>query len=108
MEEFTGLLVPIRYDCLPNFQTNMDYYGAVPSRWTDCDYFHFVTQSGLLNYVPQLPLIDEEYLEAAMVYFMALNATKEFNIIELGARWGTWTFRALAANRFVNFLYAYL
>ena len=105
--EFTGLLVPRAYDC-----SNLDesggslagfnYFSAVPSRWFPCRELESLLQSNVRRFTPSLPLIDEEYAETAAVYEAALGAKGTLNAAELGARWGTWGFRATAAARRFN------
>ena len=105
--EFTGLLVPLAYDC-----SNLDdrggslagfnYFSAVPSRWFPCRELESLLESNVRRFTPSLPLIDEEYAETAAVYEAALGARGILNVAELGARWGTWGFRATAAARRFN------
>jgi len=106
--ELSGLRVPREYDCGTIFsRTNkgvgsFDYSYSVPSRIYECARLKFHLDAGLLMIMPEPPLIDQEYLEAVHVYQMALNAKNQFNLVELGARWGTWGFRSLAALRQFN------
>ena len=106
--EFTGLLVPRVYDC-GNFGdpgggalAGHPYFSAVPSRWWQCRQLFALVTSGLKRFLPAYPVIDEEYAETVAVYETALSASGTYAMAELGARWGTWGFRALAAVRRYN------
>lgn len=45
-----------------------DYYHSVPDRWTNCNNHKSSEASFLENYVPTLPIIDEEYFEHINIY----------------------------------------
>lgn len=79
-----------------------DYYSTVPSRWHSCHQLQSHILSGLKWFVPSFPVIDEEYVELASVYEMALDAKHTFSLVEIGARWGPWGFRSAAAIRRYN------
>lgn len=106
IQEFNGLKVPARFDC-NNFNNGQPwgahpYFDAVPDRWTKCRELESMILSNREFYVPQLPIIDEEYEEHVELYKNLLEAGKKygsFHMVEAGARWGTWGFRATAAGR---------
>ena len=82
--------------------TTFDYYRTVPSRWVACHNHQAHIRSGQTWMLPTYPIVDEEYVEMVAVYEMALNARGSFSIVEVGARWGTWGYRAAAAVRAYN------
>lgn len=130
--EHTGLKVPTEYDCAPAFERSAyhidndplwvvplmaktlsidyksieslsyDYYRSVPSRWHDCNNLQSFIVSGQKWFLPSYPIVDEEYIELTSVYQMAMRANETFTLVEIGARWGTWGFRAAAAIRRYN------
>ena len=119
LREYTGLRVPVEYDCENlreglNRSAAMDwggkgahpYYSSVPDRWTHC-HRHEATVRAYWHWSePQLPVVDEEYDEhvvllSALVRAHAANQT-EFYIVEAGARWGTWGFRATALAKWIS------
>lgn len=119
LTEFTGLKVPAYLDChLPDGSggtlCGYDYYLSVPSRQMSCRAHALVTAlapdvaawdegelvARIMERYPNYPVVDEEYWEAAYVYRSALDTQKSsFAMAEIGARWGTWGFRAAAAVR---------
>jgi len=113
--DVAGLYVPVEFDCrnlAENAQVwgSYDFFTPIPDRWTRClDHQLLLQGAGLKEgdlYRPLLPVIDEEYPERAMIYQMVLaadrNKQKEFVFVDLGARWGTWSSRAIAALRSYN------
>jgi hypothetical protein len=106
--EFSGLVVPSRFDCV-NFNDaalwdNNPYFSHVPSRWIHCnEHYANVVSSVELAY-PSLPAFDEEYVELVTVLQAVAAAKGCFVMAEVGSRWGTWTMRALAAQRVLNVL----
>lgn len=58
-----------------------------------------VDTAALIAAVPSLPSVDEEYLEWAGALEAIAAASGTFTVVELGARWGTWTIRSLVAAR---------
>jgi hypothetical protein len=126
--EHTGLKVPAEFDCSQAFgqnngywgiptmvsilgidylksppkHLNYDYYSTVPSRWHDCNNLQSYIMTGQKWFIPEYPLVDEEYIELISVYQMALKAKHTFTMVEIGARWGTWGYRAAAAIRRYN------
>ena len=53
--------------------------------------------SGVLATQTKLPLVDDEYQEQVAVYQSVLRAKKSqaYVVADLGARWGTWSSRAV-------------
>ena len=106
--EFSGLIVPSKFDCV-NFNDaalwdNNPYFSHVPSRWIHCnEHYANVVSSVELAY-PSLPAFDEEYAELVTVLQAVAAAKDSFVMAEVGSRWGTWTMRALAAQRVLNAL----
>jgi hypothetical protein len=126
--EHTGLKVPAEFDCSQAFGRNNqywgvptmvsilgidymksppmhlshDYYSSVPSRWHDCHNLQSYIMSGQKWFIPTYPIVDEEYIELISVYQVALKAKHTFAMVEIGARWGTWGYRAAAAIRRYN------
>jgi len=108
LTELNGILVPAEFDC-EIFNNNSrwgthPYFWAVPSRWYACRLHHANLLSGLRTYSPELPVIDEEYIENIYVFQSVLRAVKQkkFIMVELGARWGTWGTRAVGLWRKVT------
>lgn len=96
--EFTGLKIPRHLDCQKTGK--YDYYHAVPSRWVSCNQHEEAVKSGWPLYTPSLPTFDDEYQEAAAIYDMVMKKKEgRLVVVEMGARWGTWGFRAAAMNR---------
>ena len=81
---------------------NYDYYAAVPSRWQGCHNLQSFIMSGQKWFIPAYPIVDEEYVELVAVYQMAMKAKHTFTLVEIGARWGPWGYRAAAAIRRYN------
>lgn len=101
--EFTGLVIPSRFDCSPNgMGDRMNYLQTVPERWFKCYHLESLIRSGQKIFMPSYPVIDEEYPEAVAVYEAAMSAKGVFSMIEIGARWGTWGYRAAAAIKKFN------
>lgn len=105
--EINNLRIPSHFDCenLPESNASwggVSYFRSSPARWHAC-WLHFASlKSGLPGFVPPLPLIDEEYFEHIAIYDSVARAKSQYNIVELGARWGTWGARAVAFLRKVN------
>ena len=109
-----GLYVPAEYDCrnlVPGGKIwgSYDFFTPIPDRWTRCVDHQYLIMKGVKDgefYEPLLPVIDEEYVERAAVYQVVLNANsrrqREFVVVDLGARWGTWAARAISALREYN------
>ena len=106
--DIAGLYVPVEYDCrnLANGVTwgTYDFFTPIPDRWTRCLDHQYLLVKGLKDghpIVPLLPVIDEEYPERAALMQMALHADaakqKEFVVVDIGARWGTWSSRAIVS-----------
>ena len=70
--------------------------------WMACNNLASYVKSGQKWFIPSFPVIDEEYVELVSVYEMAMHAKGTFTMIELGARWGPWGFRAAAAIQQYN------
>ncbi|MED5550665.1 MAG: FkbM family methyltransferase [Pseudomonadota bacterium] len=51
------------------------------------------------SYTPNLPVLNEHYLDWVVVLESVARARGSYRIVELGAGWGTWTSAALAACR---------
>jgi hypothetical protein len=127
--EHTGLKIPAEFDCSQGFQygntaywgdpsmvsilgidylksppthLSHNYYYSVPSRWRDCHNLQNYIMSGQKWFIPAYPIIDEEYMELISVYQVALKAKHNFTMVEIGARWGTWGYRAAAAIKRYN------
>ena len=105
LSEWNGLLVPAAFDC-DNFNRwrawgKYKYFYEVPSRWTVCLRAESVLASGSSEWVPPLPIVDDEYFEQVAVYQSVLRSrsSQPYNVAELGARWGTWGSRAVAFLR---------
>ena len=81
---------------------NSDYYTAVPSRWHDCHNLQSYIMSGQKWFIPAYPIVDEEYVELVCVYQMAMKAKHTFTLVEIGARWRPWGYRAASAIRRYN------
>ena len=109
--EWNGLSVPAQYDCdMFNGGESWGlhhYFKSVPSRWTLCWQLYGAIRSGMLTASPPLPVIDEEYTELVATWHAVLRRTRSnarmagdrFVFMELGARWGTWSARAIALLR---------
>jgi len=105
---FTGLKVPKYFDCMgatEGLNKFMDYYTCVADRWYECNYYHMAATSALEYYTPPLPIMDEEYTEHIAIYTAVkkscVDNDKEWNIVEMGARWGTWGVRSLSAYKHI-------
>jgi len=103
ISEWNGLKVPARFDC-DNFNQgrhwgNHYYFYEVPSRWYACYQHEANVRSGLPLEQPTLPFVDDEYHEQVSVYQSTLRAKGTYNVVELGARWGTWAARSIAMLR---------
>jgi len=104
--EWNGLKVPARFDC-DNFNNNQGwgnhhYFYEVPTRWYACYQHEANVKSGLPLEEPTLPFVDDEYHEQVSVYQSTLRAKGSYNVVELGARWGTWAARSIAMLRKKN------
>jgi len=72
-----------------------------------CDFLGVRTRSGFVDWAgvgrkPVLPPFDEEYFEWIDVMEAVTRAEGEFTMIELGAGYGRWLVRAVAALRIAN------
>jgi len=93
--EFTGVKVPAVYDCMSgNDVGGYSYYDVSPSRMLPC--LHHELHDG--SPAPA-PVVDEEYFEYVGVIEAVQAAQDNFVSIEVGARWGTWTARAVGILR---------
>ena len=122
MCDFVGTASRFEWDCTsgkdPN---NMPYYDTVPSRAEACKGHAIGVQrmqqqrttersehsaagprARRRALVPPLPIVDEEYFEWAGILEAIAAAEGTFTVVELGARWGTWTLRALVAARLLR------
>ena len=108
--ELNGLRVPNKYDCAvergdaPGTGKHWGlfwYFNDVASRWYACWLHHAAVKSGLRIEIPELPIIDDEYMEHTAIYQAVLrsDARRPFVVVEIGARWGTWAARAVAFAR---------
>ena len=86
----------------PHLSLNYDYYAAVPSRWQGCHNLQSYIMSGQKWFIPAYPIVDEEYVELVSIYQLAMKAKLSFTLVEIGARWGPWGYRAAAAIRRYN------
>lgn len=97
-----AILGGIDYLKSPPAHLTHNYYYSVPSRWRDCHNLQSYIMSGQKWFIPEYPIVDEEYIELVSVYQMALKAKRTFTMVEIGARWGSWGYRAAAAIRKYN------
>jgi len=92
------LFVPAHFDCVnigQSFWGEYEYFKTVPSRWTACEQHLSDKRTGVPWIVPKLPVVDEEYMEHVAVFDSVYRADDtKFVMAEIGARWGTWGFRA--------------
>ena len=100
--ELGGLRVPWAFDCddaaVPRGM--YQYERAVPSRWYACQLHRASVVSGMPLVTATLPMVDEEYQEHAAIVQSVLRAPAgPFAMAEVGARWGTWGYRARAIAR---------
>ena len=101
INEWNGIMVPAAYDCdmYNNGKPwgNHNYFWEVPTRWLACYMHQAEVSSGVLATQTKLPLVDDEYQEQVAVYQSVLRAKKSqaYVVAELGARWGTWSSRAV-------------
>eukprot|EP01084_Bolivina_argentea_P103007 184537_1 len=109
--EFNGLKIPFAFDCLGRHQGlnayGHDYYISVPDRWVSCEHNNFLIKTHITHYTPKLPMIDEEYDEHINLYkSIKTSCNNKVNLdkyyynwvfVEMGARWGTWSYRSVAA-----------
>ena len=100
--ETNGLLVPQMYDC--SSWGPHDYSKAVPSRFIFCHhqlYMRSLNPSYIEHFID---IIDEEVYEMEIVFrsILEARASNKFVIFEVGARWGTWGFRSIAAAKLVG------
>jgi hypothetical protein len=110
--DIAGLYVPVEYDCRNlvrggGIWGTYDFFTPIPDRWTRCLDHQYLLVKGVPEghpVVPLLPVIDEEYPERAalMQMVMLADATKqkEFVVVDIGARWGTWAARAVVSALF--------
>jgi hypothetical protein len=83
------------------------YYTAVPDRWSQCNQYVERIMSGWEWAQPQLPVVDEEYGEQVTLLRSLIAAAdaqpqqQDYYIVEAGARWGTWGWRAMAMGRLI-------
>lgn len=75
---------------------------AYHQRWRDCHNLQSYIMSGQKWFIPEYPIVDEEYIELVSVYQIVLKAKHTFTMVEIGARWGSWGYRAAAAIRQYN------
>lgn len=107
MVEVNGLKVPIEFDCNnlnENRVWNKKYnnFFTIPSRWHHCYIHEGIIKAGMDQEIPQLPIIDEEYSIFVSVIQSTLRAKENFNMIEVGAKWGTWSGRAIKSLNSIN------
>ena len=70
--ELNGLKVPAKYDCAvergdaPGSGRHWGlfwYFNDVATRWHACWLHHAAVKSGLRTEIPELPIVDDEYME---------------------------------------------
>eukprot|EP01010_Urceolus_cornutus_P005606 NODE_991_length_1183_cov_236.081129_g752_i0.p1 GENE.NODE_991_length_1183_cov_236.081129_g752_i0~~NODE_991_length_1183_cov_236.081129_g752_i0.p1 ORF type:complete len:374 (+),score=62.83 NODE_991_length_1183_cov_236.081129_g752_i0:101-1123(+) len=97
---FPTLRVPWSYDC--EAFGPFSYNNLIPSRRLWCEATRRRLDAGLTTWTPTGPVIDEEFLEYVHL-LQTVQWAKErgdgapYVVVEVGARWGTWGFRALNA-----------
>lgn len=104
--DWLGVQTSIAFDCMGDYSYNQ----FVPSRRLPCDAHAAAAANLAAGAAPppiygEMPLVDDEYPEyvdmlSAIVHAAERRASEPaFVIVELGARYGTWGVRALAAWR---------
>ena len=100
-----GVKVRYAYDCVRGADA-YGYYDIVPSRRIPCDQHKSLVDKHFTGmYTPPLPVVDDEYVEQQDLYGAverALRHSKAFIIGEVGARYGTWAMRGIAAYRMMR------
>ena len=101
--EFSGLKIPMGYDCpniVPHEELPFSMLYCAADVWTRCYLLEGLLKTGMEFYSPQLPIMAEEYgeyVELLQTLWKDGNEFGTFVMVEAGARWGTWGFRAAKA-----------
>jgi len=73
------------------------YPPFVPSRRYECERYCQGRAAGVTDAIGFVPPIDDEYPEWVDMLASVLRTRDDYVVVELGARYGTWGVRALAA-----------
>ncbi len=95
--DWLGIETPYAWDCLTNSSATMQYADVQPARRIPCDRHVANVATGVEEIVGELPVVDDEYEELVDVLLSVVHTLHDYVIVELGARYGTWGVRALAA-----------
>lgn len=96
--DWLGVRTKLEFDCLGDpLKLGYNYFISVPSRRSDCEWHERMKGTTELA-AGRLPMLDEEYAEwIDMLRAVLATKEEEFVVVELGARYGTWGARAMAA-----------
>ncbi len=103
LHDMNNLLVPYEYDCLA--WGDHPYFKAVPSRYLECARQKMLASLGYQQISTPFWVVDEEVFECSTILEAVLESSKNnraFVIFEIGARWGTWGAKSLAASKILN------
>jgi hypothetical protein len=97
LTDFLGTETNFSWDCEDDPASSMHYSMVVPSRRVACERHAAQRKAGTAVVSGEMPLVDDEYEEFVDVLSAVVRTQRNFVIMELGARFGTWGVRALRA-----------
>ncbi len=99
MMDWLGVRTAFVHECAGGPAQAFSYMQYVPSRRFQCER-HCQLVAGNVRSAPgEMPLFDDEYPEWVDMLSSVERTPRNYIVVELGARLGTWGVRALAAHR---------
>ncbi len=95
--DWLGIETAYEWDCIVNTSASMQYAHIQPARRIPCDIHAAHVKTGVREITGELPVLDDEYEEWVDVLLSVVRTPRDYVVVELGARYGTWGVRALKA-----------
>ncbi len=95
--DWLGIRTRYAWDCIDDPLATMHYSLVQPSRRIPCEIHDMMHEAGYNYFAGGMPIVDDEYEEYVDVLQAVVQTSREFVMVELGARYGVWGVRALKA-----------
>ena len=95
--DWLGVQTRYEWDCVDDPKSGMRYGAVQPARRIPCEIHAAQRAAGIRHIRGEMPVLDDEYEELVDVLQAVVRTPRDFVVVELGARYGTWGVRALKA-----------